>query len=40
MIDKANEIVKEEELKILEYYLLLRKNGVKVDIKEYLDVTL
>jgi len=40
MIDKAYEIVKEKEIKLFEYYLLLRKNGIKIDIKEYLDVTL
>jgi len=37
MIDKAYEIVKEKEIKFFEYYLLLRRNGIKVDIKEYLN---
>jgi len=37
MIDKAKEIAKENNLKIFEYYLLLREKGVKIDIKEYLN---
>jgi len=37
MIDKALELANEHDIKVFEYYLLLRKNGVKVDIKDYLD---
>jgi len=37
MIDKALEIAKENDIKIFEYYILLRQNGIKVDIKEYLN---
>jgi len=40
MIDKAMELAKENDIKIFEYYLLLREHGVKVDIKEYLNAKL
>jgi len=40
MIDKAKEIVKENDIKYFEYYLLLRENNIKVDIKEYLNATI
>jgi hypothetical protein len=40
MIDKALELAKENDIKIFEYYLLLRENGVKIDIKEYLNAKL
>jgi hypothetical protein len=40
MIDDAFEIVKENDIKYFEYYLLLRKNGIKVDIKEYLNASI
>jgi len=40
MIDKAQEIVKENDIKLFEYYLLLRNNKIKININEYLDVTL
>ena len=40
MIDKAYELAKEKEIKFFEYYLLLRKNGIKVDIKEYLNASI
>jgi len=40
MIDKAMELAKENDIKIFEYYLLLRENGVKIDIKEYLNAKL
>jgi len=40
MIDKAMELAKENDVKIFEYYLLLRENGVKIDIKEYLNAKL
>jgi hypothetical protein len=40
MIDKAFELAKEHDIKVFEYYLLLRQNGIKVDIKEYLNATL
>jgi len=40
MIDKALELAKENDIKIFEYYLLLRENGIKVDIKEYLNAKL
>ena len=40
MIEKAMELAKENDIKIFEYYLLLRENGVKIDIKEYLNAKL
>jgi len=40
MIEKALELSKENDIKIFEYYLLLRENGIKVDIKEYLNAKL
>jgi len=40
MIDKAFELAKEYDIKVFEYYLLLRKNGIKIDIKEYLNATI
>ncbi len=40
MIDKALEEAKENDVKYFEYYLLLRKEGVKIDIKEYMDATI
>jgi len=40
MIDKAFEEAKENDVKYFEYYLLLRKEGVKIDIKEYMDATI
>ena len=40
MIDKATELAKENDIKFFEYYLLLRENGVKVDIKDYLNATI
>ena len=36
MIDKAMELSRENDIKFFEYYLLLRENGVKVDIREYI----
>jgi len=40
MIDKAYELSKENGIKFFEYYLLLRKNNIKIDIKEYLNAKL
>jgi len=40
MIDKALELSKENDIKFFEYYLLLRSNGVKIDIKEYMNATI
>jgi len=40
MIDKALELAKENDVKFFEYYLLLRENGVKIDIKEYMNATI
>jgi len=40
MIEKALELAKENEIKIFEYYLLLREHGEKIDIKEYLNAKL
>jgi len=40
MIEKAMELAKENDIKVFEYYLLLRENGVKIDIKEYLNAKL
>jgi hypothetical protein len=40
MIDKAMDVVKENDIKFFEYYLLLRKNGIKIGIKDYMDVTI
>lgn len=39
-IDEAFELVKEYDIKLFEYYLLLRENGVKVDIKEFINAKL
>ncbi|ACM92856.1 hypothetical protein NAMH_0048 [Nautilia profundicola AmH] len=36
-IEKAKEIVEENELKFFEYFLKLREAGVKADIDEYID---
>ena len=40
MIDEAYEEAKEKEIKLFEYYLLLRQNGIKIDIKEFIDAKL
>ena len=40
MIDKALELTKDNDIKFFEYYLLLRSNGVKIDIKEYMNATI
>jgi len=40
MIDEAKEKAKEYDVKIFEYYLLLREHGEKIDIKEYLNAKL
>ena len=37
VIDKALEVAKEYEIKFFEYYLILRENGYKIDIKEYIN---
>jgi hypothetical protein len=37
VIDKALEITKEHEIRFFEYYLLLREDGHKVDIKDFLN---
>jgi len=40
MIDKAFEEAKENGVKLFEYYLLLRKAGIKIDIKEFINAKL
>jgi hypothetical protein len=40
MIDEAMEIASSNEIKFFEYYLLLRKHGEKIDIKEYINAKL
>ena len=36
-LQKAKEIIEENDLKFFEFFLKLRENGIKADIDEYID---
>jgi len=39
-IEEAMELAKDNDIKLFEYYILLRQNGIKIDIKEFLNAKL